>query len=215
MKAKKGPSVFAEDVVVIGAIWSEGQVEIFGRVEGDVRVGSLTIGKDASVTGEVVAENLVVRGHIEGLVRAHSVQLVSTASVQGDIVQSKLTIQNGAEFNGHCRHEAGRISDHESVHKPVIAPKGFADELDMPPLPPLSVMSDGEPDMGVPPIAEAAQPANSEPTGGSGAAVGKARKPQGRSAQARLANTRSVETPPPASELNGSKPPRGEFGEGS
>ena len=31
MKAKKGPSVFAEDVVVIGAIWSEGQVEIFGE----------------------------------------------------------------------------------------------------------------------------------------------------------------------------------------
>ena len=215
MKAKKGPSVFAEDVVVIGAISSEGQVDIFGTVEGDVRAGSLTIGKDASVTGEVVAENLVVRGRIEGLVRAHSVELVSTASVEGDIVQSKLTIQSGAVFNGHCRQEAARVSGNEAFDKPASAPDDVVDALDMPPLPPFSARSDSEPNMGVPPVADSTQLATDDPTGGPQAPAGQRRHAQGRPAQARLSTTRTVEPPPPTSDLNGSKPPRGEFGEGA
>jgi cytoskeletal protein CcmA (bactofilin family) len=116
MKSNKGPSIFAEDVLVIGAISSDSQVEIFGRVEGDVRAGSLTIGKDAYVKGEVVAESVVVRGRVEGLVRARNVQLVSTASVQGDIIQATLAVQNGAVFNGHCRQEAD-ISHSDAVDK--------------------------------------------------------------------------------------------------
>jgi len=133
MKSKTASSIFAEDILVIGAISSEGQVEIFGRVEGGVRAGSLTIGHDASVIGEVAAESVVVHGRIEGLVRARNVLLLSTASVQGYIVQARLAIQSGAEFDGQCRWEALPVPAEKDLHVRASTSDGVAEELDIPP----------------------------------------------------------------------------------
>lgn len=98
-----GPSILGPDIAITGSIQSEGEIQLDGAVEGDVRAGSLTIGEHAAVKGEVEAENALIRGHVSGSVRARHVQLASTARIEGDIIHSTLAIESGAYFEGNCR----------------------------------------------------------------------------------------------------------------
>jgi cytoskeletal protein CcmA (bactofilin family) len=107
----KAPSILSADLVVHGSIMSEGEVQLDGTVEGDVRAGSLTIGEEANVKGEVVAEIVVIRGRVQGSVRARQVQLASTARVEGDVIHATLSIESGAFFDGHCRRSTDPMTD--------------------------------------------------------------------------------------------------------
>ena len=107
----KAPSILSGDLVLTGSIVSEGEVQLDGTIEGDVRAGSLIIGEEAHVKGEVVADNVVVRGRVNGSLRARQVQLASTARIEGDIVHASLSVESGAFFDGHCRHSQDPTSE--------------------------------------------------------------------------------------------------------
>lgn len=107
----KAPSILSADLVVHGSIMSEGEVQLDGTIEGDVRAGSLTIGEEANVKGEVVAETVVIRGRVQGSVRARQVQLAATARVEGDVIHATLSIESGAFFDGHCRRSTDPMTD--------------------------------------------------------------------------------------------------------
>lgn len=107
----KAPSIISADMVLNGSLSSEGEVQLDGSVEGNIRAGSLTIGEEASVDGEVVAETVIVRGKVKGSIRARQVQLAATARIEGDIVHSALSMESGAFFDGHCRHSSDPVAD--------------------------------------------------------------------------------------------------------
>lgn len=113
----KAPSILSADLTVTGSIVSEGEVQLDGVVEGDVRAGSLTIGEEATVKGEVVSETVVIRGRVEGSVRARQVQLTSTARVEGDVIHASLAIESGAYFDGHCKRSSDPLSDAKPAPK--------------------------------------------------------------------------------------------------
>ena len=107
----KALSILSNDLTVKGSIVSEGEVQLDGKVEGDVRASVLTIGEDATVDGEVISENVVIRGKVKGSVRARQVQLASTARVEGDVIHASLAIESGAYFDGHCKRSTDPLSD--------------------------------------------------------------------------------------------------------
>ena len=107
----KAPSILSADLTVTGSIVSDGEVQLDGTVEGDVRAGSLTIGEEATVKGEVVCETVVVRGRVEGSLRARQVQLAATARVEGDVIHASLAIESGAYFDGHCKRSSDPLSE--------------------------------------------------------------------------------------------------------
>lgn len=122
----KALSILSNDLVVKGSIVSEGEVQLDGKVEGDVRASSLTIGEEATVKGEVIAETVVIRGRVEGSVRARQVQLAATARVEGDVIHASLAIESGAYFDGHCKRSSDPLSDAKSSKvesKPAETPK--------------------------------------------------------------------------------------------
>lgn len=146
MKSNKAPSILSADLTIVGSISSEGEVQLDGTVEGDVRAGSLTIGEEASVKGEVVAESVVVRGRIEGSLRARQVQLASTARIEGDIVHATLAVESGAFFDGHCRRASDPLSDKPAAPAPSASASAPADKpkvASMPPAPPSSAAASG------------------------------------------------------------------------
>lgn len=223
LKSKKGLSVFSEDAQVIGSISSQGPVEIFGRVEGDVWAGSLTVGQHACVIGQVIAQSVVVRGRIEGKVRAHDVQLASTGSVQGDIVYEKLEIQSGAVFDGHCQRNAEPISDNVPLEVEASPHDGVVEELDILDAPPF--MPNGEtsanmepppsPELELPPLAETADPGVEKPTPVSAGRAGKPHRVPEVLVSHELAAEADVTPPASANAMNGSKPDGHASGEGS
>lgn len=116
MKAQ-APSILSADLTITGSIMSDGEVQLDGQVSGDVQAGTLTIGEEASVQGEVVADAVVIRGRVEGSVRARQVQLASTARIEGDIIHSTLAIESGAYFDGNCRRSSDPLSDKPAQSK--------------------------------------------------------------------------------------------------
>lgn len=124
----KAPSILSSDLVLTGSIVSDGEIQLDGTVDGDVRAGSLIIGEEASVNGEVFAETVVVRGRVQGSLRARQVQLASSARVEGDIVHAALSVESGAFFDGHCRHSSDPLKD-----VPGAKPESKSDKTDTAP----------------------------------------------------------------------------------
>lgn len=96
-------SILGPDLVITGTVYSEGEIQLDGAVEGDVRAGSLTLGENASIKGEVEADLAVIHGHLVGSLRAREVRLAASSRIEGDIVHSTLSIEAGAYFEGQCR----------------------------------------------------------------------------------------------------------------
>lgn len=108
---KSAPSIISADMTVTGSISTSGDIQIDGKVEGDVRTGSLTIGEKATIHGEVICEQVEIRGRVIGSVRATRVQLSATSHVEGDILHSALAVETGAFFEGNCRHSDNPLKD--------------------------------------------------------------------------------------------------------
>jgi cytoskeletal protein CcmA (bactofilin family) len=123
----KAPSILSADLTVHGSLVSDGEVQLDGNVEGDVRASALTIGEDATVSGEVVAESVTIRGKVKGSVRARQVQLTATARMEGDIIHSTLAVESGAYFDGHCKRSSDPMAGAKSNEKKTAsAPLPFS-----------------------------------------------------------------------------------------
>jgi len=105
MTRNSTPSILSSDLVITGSLKTQGEVQLDGRIEGDIRAKSLTIGEKAVIKGEIHAETITVRGKVIGKLRARQIQLSATAHVEGDIVHSTLSMENGAFFEGQCHHD--------------------------------------------------------------------------------------------------------------
>lgn len=104
------PSIISADLLVQGTLTSQGDMQIDGTVEGDIRSVTLMIGTGATVKGEVIAEEIIIRGRVEGRIRARRVQLDASAVVIGDILQEQLTVAAGATFEGTCRRSTDPLN---------------------------------------------------------------------------------------------------------
>lgn len=107
-------SILGPDLVITGTVYSEGEIQLDGAVEGDVRAGSLTLGENASIKGEVEADLAVIHGHLVGSLRAREVRLAATSRIEGDIIHSTLSIEAGAYFEGQCRRADDPLSEKSS-----------------------------------------------------------------------------------------------------
>jgi len=105
------PSIISSDLVVQGTLTSTGDIQIDGRVEGDVRSSGLVIGDKAFIQGEVLAEDVTVRGRVQGGIRARKVLLCTTCHVEGNILHEAFAVEAGAFFEGNCRHSDNPLSE--------------------------------------------------------------------------------------------------------
>ncbi len=73
------PSLISANLQIVGNLRSQGEVQIDGTVDGDVAANALTIGERATINGEIVADDVVVKGRVNGRIRARKVQLAKSA----------------------------------------------------------------------------------------------------------------------------------------
>ncbi len=117
--SRSGPSIISADVKITGKIVSQGELDINGQIEGDVRASALTVGETGAVKGEVVAESVVIRGTVEGRIRARKVQLCTGAKVRGDIFHASLAIEPNAIFEGAVKHAQDPMADQPTAPLPA------------------------------------------------------------------------------------------------
>lgn len=104
-KAKPPASLLSADIHITGNIRSTGDIQVEGQIEGDIRAHLLTVGENATIKGEVTADDIVVNGRVIGRVRGLKVRLASTAKVEGDIIHKTIAIESGAHFEGSVQRQ--------------------------------------------------------------------------------------------------------------
>jgi cytoskeletal protein CcmA (bactofilin family) len=93
-------SVIGDAAVIVGDLTSEGEIEVQGTVEGNIRCRRVIVGEGGEVRGEIVAESVDIRGSVEGPVVAASVTVARTARIIGHITHRELSIEPGAYLEG-------------------------------------------------------------------------------------------------------------------
>ena len=95
-------NVLANDVEIKGSIKFSHDLIIDGRIEGEVHSdGSLTVGENANIKGEIKTRTVVIFGKVEGNITVQErCELKSNAILVGDITAGTLSIEEGAPFMG-------------------------------------------------------------------------------------------------------------------
>jgi cytoskeletal protein CcmA (bactofilin family) len=134
-KSIAAPSIISADLRITGNFESDGDIQIDGTVDGDIRSGRISISESAVVKGSLEAESVRIAGKVTGQVKARQVTLMKTAKVVADVMQESLAIEPGASFEGNCRHYARDATSTRRVEQllpptlprkgPVEAPKSI------------------------------------------------------------------------------------------
>ena len=107
-------SCIGPGMTVVGKMSSEGTLNVFGRVEGELHASIVRISDGAQVEGTIAAQELTIGGRFKGTIQANCVTLTSSAVVEGDIHHRSLVIEENAWFAGVSRPEeasASKVTD--------------------------------------------------------------------------------------------------------
>jgi cytoskeletal protein CcmA (bactofilin family) len=117
------PSLISADVHIVGTLSAEGEMQIDGKVEGNVRAHRAVVGSSGVINGEIVAEEIVIRGEVNGPIRGRLVQLSAGARVVGDIVHGMISVESGAAFEGNIRRSDTPLEEVKKLPSPAAAAK--------------------------------------------------------------------------------------------
>lgn len=94
---QKAGTVIAQGMTFTGTVRGEGDVQIDGRLEGEVDLkGALTVSVGGEVCGPVSADVVQVAGVIQGEITAReSLRLEQSGTIHGDVSTLALTIEKG------------------------------------------------------------------------------------------------------------------------
>lgn len=95
-------SVLAETVVVTGRITGDGDLEIRGRVDGEVDIqGDLTLAEGAMARASLSGARVTIGGAVVGDVTAtDAIVLEATARVVGNLTAPRIAVALGAQLRG-------------------------------------------------------------------------------------------------------------------
>jgi len=126
------PSIISEDVRLTGTLTSQGEVQLDGRIDGDIKAEHLVIGSTGIVEGIVEAKSVIVKGKIIGSLNASEVKIKSSAHVHGDVFHDTLSIDAGAIIEGSLKQrfekEEPELISNDS--KPAKEVKALLDDSD-------------------------------------------------------------------------------------
>lgn len=108
-------NVLSNDVEIKGSIKFSHDLIIDGKIEGEVvSDGSLTVGENALIKGEVKTRSVIIFGKVEGNITvAERCELKSNAILCGDISAGTLSIEEGATFMGQS--SVGKKADNKTA----------------------------------------------------------------------------------------------------
>lgn len=127
VKKDGAPSIISANLHIVGDLNTDGEIQVDGTVDGDVKSNSLTIGTNATVNGEITADSVIVRGAVNGRIKAETVHLTESAKVNGDIWHQSLAVESGAHLEGHCKRWSPDDEARDASKTPAIS-KPAADE---------------------------------------------------------------------------------------
>ena len=118
-------NVLTSDVEVKGTLKFSGELTFDGKLEGDIASeGSLQLGDNAVVKGNISVASVVVRGKITGNITAkEKIDIKTKTELFGDIRAPKLVIEEGVTFVGKTEVNPNKVA-------PTTPPPSRMDSVD-------------------------------------------------------------------------------------
>ena len=97
-------SHLSSDIQIDGDLNCSTDLIFDGSINGNINSnGSVVIGKNADVTGNVKAETAVVEGKIDGSGDFSTCRLAPTSVISGSVTTVSLQMEEGACLSGQCK----------------------------------------------------------------------------------------------------------------
>ncbi|TNE34793.1 MAG: polymer-forming cytoskeletal protein [Alphaproteobacteria bacterium] len=109
------PSIISESLKIEGDLYSEGEIQIDGEVNGNISAGTLSAGAAAVITGDIEAKEMTIRGTVTGALKGEEIILTASAVIKGDILHASLSIEPGAKIDGHLKHSENPRGQKDTV----------------------------------------------------------------------------------------------------
>lgn len=92
-------SHLSKAITIKGDLESDGELQIYGNVSGQVCADRLVVGAGGYLEGDVIARDVHIEGRMEGRIFALNVTLDSSAEVNGRIFHNTITVAKGARID--------------------------------------------------------------------------------------------------------------------
>ncbi len=93
-------SVLANSINLRGSISCKGELQIEGRINGNITGEKVVLGSDSNMEGTLNADEVVISGKFKGKIKGKSIRLDSGAFVDAEIHYDVLAIEDGSTVNG-------------------------------------------------------------------------------------------------------------------
>ncbi len=118
-------NVLNSDVELKGTLKFAGELTFDGKLDGEINSeGTLNLGDNAIVKGNINVNSVVVRGKINGNVAAREkIDIKAKTELFGDIRAAKLVIEEGVTFVGKSEINPNKVSPTPPPTRPGEGPK--------------------------------------------------------------------------------------------
>lgn len=113
-------------VTIIGSVEFDGQIEIAGTVQGEIRCASVNVARYGTVTGLIIADEVTISGGVNGSIYANKLVLKDKCDVEGEIYHRELSLEDGSYFDGKSRPHKEPLDLAEAGKPPAPALPKFA-----------------------------------------------------------------------------------------
>ncbi len=113
-------AIIGRGVTITGSVEAEDDLQIDGRVMGDVRCGTLLLSEGGLINGNLYADRARLSGTIDGSVDATDVAIEPGAHIKGDVSYARLRIATGGIFEGTMTHRAAPAAAVEAEGLKVV-----------------------------------------------------------------------------------------------
>ncbi len=97
-------SHLSNDIQIEGDLTCASDLIFDGSIKGNITSkGSLTIGENAAVNGDLKAERAVIEGNVTGNGTFTQCRLAPTSEIEGSIATVSLEMEEGASLSGQCK----------------------------------------------------------------------------------------------------------------
>ena len=94
-------SILGANTRFVGTLKSEGDVQVEDIFVGDIQArGRVSLGKQASLDGDLLCEQAIIAGLVKGDVTARRITVLGTGRILGDLRMEKLMTEEGAFIQG-------------------------------------------------------------------------------------------------------------------
>ena len=99
-------SFIGSEVIISGDLATDAQLQVDGRIDGNVRCASLFQGAEGIIAGNIIAEEARLAGTVEGTVSAGILVVEAGAQILGDVAYETISSEAGARIEGRLGRRA-------------------------------------------------------------------------------------------------------------